>query len=244
MVVGEDFPFVEHPSRYSDFWDPPQVPSNFLSSLVAPYDPLTPDIARWYDPYPCDTYNTSFGSSETNHPPSCSAIWNTTRSWSNLRSCALAPWTSHSPLPFVLSVLVLLDRSCIIRSFRDRGWNLGCRGRFTSRALPLLYSKSSLRCLYSSMRLMSCLILSGGFFVSDSRSSESSGSLILKVLNHGNSNSKHSCLLDDDHMSQGTESGTKGEQSAFMKELENFFRERSMEFKPPKFYGETLNCLK
>ncbi|XP_030975092.1 AT-rich interactive domain-containing protein 6-like isoform X1 [Quercus lobata] len=63
-------------------------------------------------------------------------------------------------------------------------------------------------------------------------------------VNNGNSNSKHSCPLDDDHMSQGTESGTEGEQSAFMKELENFFRERSMEFKPPKFYGETLNCLK
>ncbi|CAA6661613.1 unnamed protein product [Spirodela intermedia] len=29
-----------------------------------------------------------------------------------------------------------------------------------------------------------------------------------------------------------------------MKELENFFRERSLEFKPPKFYGEGLNCLK
>jgi hypothetical protein len=29
-----------------------------------------------------------------------------------------------------------------------------------------------------------------------------------------------------------------------MKELENFFRERSMDFKPPKFYGEGLNCLK
>ena len=85
-----------------------------------------------------------------------------------------------------------------------------------------------------------------------SSSFSSSLSLFFKVnekyvttpVNHGNSNSKHSCLLDDDHMSQGTESGTEGEQSAFMKELEIFFRERSMEFKPPKFYGETLNCLK
>ncbi|KAF7833675.1 AT-rich interactive domain-containing protein 6-like [Senna tora] len=42
----------------------------------------------------------------------------------------------------------------------------------------------------------------------------------------------------------GNDSGTEAEQSAFMKELENFFRERSMEFKPPKFYGEGLNCLK
>ncbi|XP_059437725.1 AT-rich interactive domain-containing protein 6-like isoform X1 [Corylus avellana] len=63
-------------------------------------------------------------------------------------------------------------------------------------------------------------------------------------VNNGNSNSKHSFLLDEDHMSEGSESGTEEDQSAFMKELENFFRERSMEFKPPKFYGEGLNCLK
>ncbi|XP_077254164.1 AT-rich interactive domain-containing protein 6-like isoform X2 [Tasmannia lanceolata] len=43
---------------------------------------------------------------------------------------------------------------------------------------------------------------------------------------------------------EGDESGTEVEQAAFMKEVENFFRERSMEFKPPKFYGEGLNCLK
>ncbi|CAD5175244.1 unnamed protein product [Musa acuminata subsp. malaccensis] len=44
--------------------------------------------------------------------------------------------------------------------------------------------------------------------------------------------------------SDGDDSGTEEEQVAFMKELENFYRERSMEFKPPKFYGEALNCLK
>ncbi|XP_077215849.1 AT-rich interactive domain-containing protein 6-like [Tasmannia lanceolata] len=44
--------------------------------------------------------------------------------------------------------------------------------------------------------------------------------------------------------SEGNESGSEAEQAAFMKELENFFREKSMEFKPPKFYGEGLNCLK
>lgn len=57
----------------------------------------------------------------------------------------------------------------------------------------------------------------------------------------GDSNSKHSFLAVD---YDGNESGTDAEQSAFMKELEIFFRERSMEFKPPKFYGEGLNCLK
>ncbi|XP_027359705.1 AT-rich interactive domain-containing protein 6-like isoform X2 [Abrus precatorius] len=61
---------------------------------------------------------------------------------------------------------------------------------------------------------------------------------------NGNSNSKHMFFLDADHSYDGNESGTEEEQSAFMKELENFFRERSMEFKPPKFYGEGLNCLK
>lgn len=61
---------------------------------------------------------------------------------------------------------------------------------------------------------------------------------------NGNSNSKHMFFLDADHSYDGNESGTEEDQSAFMKELENFFRERSMEFKPPKFYGEGLNCLK
>lgn len=51
-------------------------------------------------------------------------------------------------------------------------------------------------------------------------------------------------FLDADHYYDGNESGTEEDQAAFMKELENFFRERSMDFKPPKFYGEWLNCLK
>ncbi|KAG6419932.1 hypothetical protein SASPL_116446 [Salvia splendens] len=38
--------------------------------------------------------------------------------------------------------------------------------------------------------------------------------------------------------------GTPEDQAAFMKELENFYRERAVEFKPPKFYGHPLNCLK
>ncbi|XP_048131366.1 AT-rich interactive domain-containing protein 5 isoform X2 [Rhodamnia argentea] len=39
-------------------------------------------------------------------------------------------------------------------------------------------------------------------------------------------------------------SGTVEEQAAFMKELERFHKDRALEFKPPKFYGEPLNCLK
>lgn len=56
------------------------------------------------------------------------------------------------------------------------------------------------------------------------------------------SNSAQLFLLDGNY--EGGESGTEEEQSSFMEELENFFRDRSMEFKPPKFYGEGLNCLK
>ncbi|XP_062102801.1 AT-rich interactive domain-containing protein 3-like [Humulus lupulus] len=67
--------------------------------------------------------------------------------------------------------------------------------------------------------------------------------IIAEATDNGNPTSKHSFLLDD-HMYEGNESGTEEDQSNFMKELENFFRERAMEFKPPKFYGEGLNCLK
>ncbi|CAN8271280.1 unnamed protein product [Cochlearia groenlandica] len=59
---------------------------------------------------------------------------------------------------------------------------------------------------------------------------------------NGTMNANRCFLLDD--LSEGNESGTEEDQSAFMKELHHFFKERRMEFKPPKFYGEGLNCLK
>ncbi|KAK2657709.1 hypothetical protein Ddye_010761 [Dipteronia dyeriana] len=62
------------------------------------------------------------------------------------------------------------------------------------------------------------------------------------TMNVNSSNTRHSFLLDEDY--EGSQSGTEEEQSAFMKELDFFFKESSMEFKPPKFYGEGLNCLK
>ncbi|KAH9623578.1 hypothetical protein KSS87_013182 [Heliosperma pusillum] len=40
------------------------------------------------------------------------------------------------------------------------------------------------------------------------------------------------------------EAGTKEEQAEFMKELEAFYKERHMDLRPPKFYGEPLNLLK
>uniref|UniRef100_A0A5B7BMY5 Putative AT-rich interactive domain-containing protein 6-like isoform X2 n=1 Tax=Davidia involucrata TaxID=16924 RepID=A0A5B7BMY5_DAVIN len=55
--------------------------------------------------------------------------------------------------------------------------------------------------------------------------------------------SNKSFLLEPDAIG-GDESGTEEEQAAFMKELETFHKERCLEFKPPRFYGEPLNCLK
>ncbi|KAL3843304.1 hypothetical protein ACJIZ3_000707 [Penstemon smallii] len=52
-----------------------------------------------------------------------------------------------------------------------------------------------------------------------------------------------SFLLDANDV-KGDESGTGEEQAAFMNELESFHRERCLDFKPPKFYQEPLNCLK
>ncbi|KAK7409841.1 hypothetical protein VNO78_00196 [Psophocarpus tetragonolobus] len=51
-------------------------------------------------------------------------------------------------------------------------------------------------------------------------------------------------VLNDTDMTDCDEYGTPLDRETFMKELETFYRERSLEFKPPKFYGEPLNCLK
>jgi hypothetical protein len=42
----------------------------------------------------------------------------------------------------------------------------------------------------------------------------------------------------------GSVTGTEEEQKDFLSELHSFFGENGMEFKPPKFYGDLLNCLK
>ncbi|KAK1619194.1 hypothetical protein QYE76_024711 [Lolium multiflorum] len=49
---------------------------------------------------------------------------------------------------------------------------------------------------------------------------------------------------ESDPFLDGHDSGTEDEQAAFMAELDRFHRDRSLEFKPPKFYGKGLNCLK
>ncbi|KAG6774865.1 hypothetical protein POTOM_022243 [Populus tomentosa] len=48
----------------------------------------------------------------------------------------------------------------------------------------------------------------------------------------------------DIKMGETDVAGTLEEQAAFMKDLEIFYKQNIMDFKPPKFYGEPLNCLK
>lgn len=50
--------------------------------------------------------------------------------------------------------------------------------------------------------------------------------------------------MDDDADDDDEDDGTPEDQAAFMREIENFYRERSLDFKPPRFYGQPLNCLK
>ncbi|XP_047323081.1 AT-rich interactive domain-containing protein 6-like [Impatiens glandulifera] len=45
-------------------------------------------------------------------------------------------------------------------------------------------------------------------------------------------------------MTEEDEDGTLEEQTTFMKEVECFYKEKALEFKPPRFYGQPLNCLK
>lgn len=49
---------------------------------------------------------------------------------------------------------------------------------------------------------------------------------------------------DEDENLDGDDEGSSEDQVAFIRKLESFYRERAMEFKPPKFYGHPLNCLK
>ncbi|XP_071922904.1 uncharacterized protein [Coffea arabica] len=58
---------------------------------------------------------------------------------------------------------------------------------------------------------------------------------------HSGEASKH--VAKDAQMLEGDD-GTPEEQAAFVKELETFYRERGMDFKPPKFYGQPLNLCK
>ncbi|KAL6224347.1 hypothetical protein ACLB2K_003202 [Fragaria x ananassa] len=73
---------------------------------------------------------------------------------------------------------------------------------------------------------------------------EVNGKEVTTPMNNGKSNLKYMFLSHDSRMYEGNDSGTEEEQIDFVKEIENFFKERSLEFKPPKFYGDAVNCLK
>lgn len=66
----------------------------------------------------------------------------------------------------------------------------------------------------------------------------------LNGLSEGDTKTPSKSFLLNANDVAGDESGTEEEQTAFMKELETFHRERCLEFKPPRFYQEPLNCLK
>ncbi|KAK0582260.1 hypothetical protein LWI29_023472 [Acer saccharum] len=51
-------------------------------------------------------------------------------------------------------------------------------------------------------------------------------------------------FLNEPPVAEGDESGTEEEQAAFVKEVESFYKDKSLEFKHPKFYKEDLNLLK
>lgn len=72
------------------------------------------------------------------------------------------------------------------------------------------------------------------------------GAMILmeELKNEPDSKASSRSFLLDANDATGDESGTEEDQAAFMKELETFHRERCLDFKPPKFYQEPLNCLK
>ncbi|XP_057975593.1 AT-rich interactive domain-containing protein 6 [Malania oleifera] len=67
-------------------------------------------------------------------------------------------------------------------------------------------------------------------------------STILKVKNKDRPRMKSG--PNDTEMAEADDSGSEEERVEFVKEVENFYREKSLEFKAPKFYGEPLNLLK
>ena len=72
--------------------------------------------------------------------------------------------------------------SWILKSLRGLDWKPPCLGWFVIRALPLFCCRLSSNLLYSSIRLMNCLISSGSLLVSEFHSLESSGNPNRKVL--------------------------------------------------------------
>ena len=81
-----------------------------------------------------------------------------------------------------LTPSICASGSYILKSFFGLARIMPYQDLPSNGAFPLFCSRSSSRCLYPSMHLISCLISSGGIFINDSHNSESLGSPILKVL--------------------------------------------------------------
>ncbi|XP_050235420.1 AT-rich interactive domain-containing protein 6 isoform X2 [Mercurialis annua] len=58
------------------------------------------------------------------------------------------------------------------------------------------------------------------------------------------SGTKSKGVWTDFEMGEADDSGTPEDRAEFMRDLEAFCKEHHHEYKPPKFYGEPLNCLK
>ncbi|CAM9001371.1 unnamed protein product [Rhodiola kirilowii] len=69
-------------------------------------------------------------------------------------------------------------------------------------------------------------------------------SSIITTTNEAESETVKMNGVNDREMVDADESATEDETTVFMRELHSFYKERAMEFKPPKFYGEPLDCLK
>ncbi|XP_076945238.1 AT-rich interactive domain-containing protein 5-like [Bidens hawaiensis] len=63
-----------------------------------------------------------------------------------------------------------------------------------------------------------------------------------KANNHFTETPKHE--LESEKMDEDYDSRTEEDQEIFMKEVDAVYKEKGLEFKPPKFYGQPLNCFK
>ena len=92
----------------------------------------------------------------------------------------------HDPMHRLLKHHIHSPHMCpgfwILKSFWILDWKSPCSGWLMIGALPLFCCRSSSNLLYSSIRLINCLISLRGLLVSDSHSSESSGNPSRKVL--------------------------------------------------------------
>ena len=150
MVAGGDSFSVEHPGRLLGPWSPLQTPSGTLLLLAARDDLLVPDTARWHAL--CLYGMCSPGFFQDGSPP---ILFGHLKNDSFLiRSKILCTGSLNT----TLIPSICTPSSCILKSFFGLAGTTPCRDLSSNGAFPQFYSRSSSRRLYSSMRLMSCLI--------------------------------------------------------------------------------------